>query len=163
MDAWFKVITFCILWINSVRTSPARHPRLSLAAQAPHYFYRGNDGTYTFGYDVLDPESGNTQFRNEERYSNGTVVGSYGYIDALGKPRRYDYIADEKGYRVVSAKLQQEPYIAPPVNVLEEPSTEAAVAWTRPPKRKGVKKVTKPAVERRIFNSYQPLSHYLLY
>ncbi|XP_038210553.1 pupal cuticle protein Edg-84A-like [Zerene cesonia] len=162
MDAWCKV-TLCLLWINSAMASPVRHPRLSLAAQAPNYFYRGSDGTYTFGYDVLDPESGNTQFRTEERYSNGTVVGSYGYIDALGKSRRYDYIADEKGYRVVSAKLQQEPYIAPPVNVIEEPSTEATVAWTRPPKRKGVKKVFNPAIERRIFNSYQPLTHYLLY
>lgn len=52
-----------------------------------------------FGYDVFDPETGNTQFRSEERYPNGTVVGSYGYMDALGRSHRYDYVADDKGYR----------------------------------------------------------------
>lgn len=62
-------------------------------------FRIGHPGTYSFGYNVLDPETGNSQYRTEEKYPNGTVVGSYGYIDPRGKPRRVDYVADEKGYR----------------------------------------------------------------
>lgn len=64
-----------------------------------NYFRTGHPGTYSFGYNVLDPETGNSQYRTEEKYPNGTVVGSYGYIDPRGKPRRVDYVADEKGYR----------------------------------------------------------------
>ncbi|CAK1553800.1 unnamed protein product [Leptosia nina] len=119
----------------------------------PSYFYRGRDGTYTFGYDVLDPETGNTQFRSEERYPNGTVVGNYGYIDALGRSRRYDYVADDKGYRVTSNKLRQESYHAPS-SLVKEPATEEPVVWTRPPKRKTLNKTK--TIEKRQFNRIQP-------
>ncbi|KAJ2938284.1 hypothetical protein O0L34_g17633 [Tuta absoluta] len=81
-----------------------RTARLSLNEPTPYYFNNnidGHPGTYSFGYDVKDPSSGNNQFRTEERYPNGTVVGSYGYVDAWGKPQRYRYIADAKGYRVM--------------------------------------------------------------
>lgn len=59
----------------------------------------GNPDTYSFGYDISDPNTGNFQYRSEERYPNGTVVGSYGFVDPTGAPRTYNYVADEKGYR----------------------------------------------------------------
>uniref|UniRef100_A0A1A9VMV7 Cuticle protein 6 n=1 Tax=Glossina austeni TaxID=7395 RepID=A0A1A9VMV7_GLOAU len=36
--------------------------------------------TYTFGYMVNNKASGNVQFRNESKYGNNTVQGSYGYV-----------------------------------------------------------------------------------
>lgn len=53
--------------------------------------------TYAFGYQIEDPATGNVQFRDERRYLNGSVEGSYGYLrpDALIQVTRYH--ADEKG------------------------------------------------------------------
>lgn len=56
-------------------------------------------GAYSYGYEINDSATGNIQFRNEDRYPNGTVVGSYGYIDQNGNPKHYQYVADERGYR----------------------------------------------------------------
>ena len=39
-------------------------------------------------------------FRKETLLDDGTVVGSYGWVDANGILRIYDYIADDNGYRV---------------------------------------------------------------
>ena len=40
------------------------------------------------------------QYRKENRLDDGTVVGSYGWIDANGILRMYHYIADDDGYRI---------------------------------------------------------------
>jgi len=45
------------------------------------------------------------QFRNEERLADGSVVGTYGWVDANGILRLYEYIADQSGYRIVSTQL----------------------------------------------------------
>lgn len=36
---------------------------------------------------------------------DGSVVGSYGWVDANGIMRLYDYIADQKGYRILKTRL----------------------------------------------------------
>ncbi|KAL9905620.1 uncharacterized protein ACN2A1_005384 isoform 1-T1 [Glossina fuscipes fuscipes] len=36
--------------------------------------------TYSFGYEINNKASGNIQFRNESKYGNNTVQGSYGYV-----------------------------------------------------------------------------------
>ncbi|GJQ86701.1 hypothetical protein Trydic_g14775 [Trypoxylus dichotomus] len=56
-------------------------------------------GTYAFGYEVEDPETSNVQYRNEEKHSNGSITGSYGYLMPDGNVQEVNYIADENGYR----------------------------------------------------------------
>lgn len=44
------------------------------------------------------------QYRKEKRLEDGTVVGSYGWIDSTGLLRLQDYIADNAGYRILRTK-----------------------------------------------------------
>ncbi|XP_045470744.1 uncharacterized protein LOC123678021 [Harmonia axyridis] len=78
-------------------------------------------GTYAFGYDIDDIENNNVQFRNEEKLSNGSVVGNYGYLDPNGDVVMVRYIADERGYRANTEKVLKLGFLRP----LEEykPST----------------------------------------
>ncbi|XP_046391999.1 uncharacterized protein LOC124160230 [Ischnura elegans] len=93
-------IAFVVL-LQTTNSAP-RRPRLSLADWGQAYHEHGHEGqgTYAFGYDVDDPETGNTQFRDEQRHANGTVTGSYGLLEPDGNVRVVHYIADEKGFRV---------------------------------------------------------------
>ncbi|KAG6461544.1 hypothetical protein O3G_MSEX012698 [Manduca sexta] len=104
MSFRFKLHVILLFWLCLEVYSAPRKPRLSVADDTySTYFLRnikGSPGTYSYGYDISDPVSGNIQFRSEERYSNGTVVGSYGYVDAVGIPHTYRYVADENGYRL---------------------------------------------------------------
>lgn len=45
------------------------------------------------------------QYRKEKRLQDGTVIGSYGWIDPNGYLRLRDYVADNAGYRVVRTKM----------------------------------------------------------
>lgn len=44
------------------------------------------------------------QYRKEKRLEDGTIVGSYAWIDADGMLRQRDYIADSAGYRILKTK-----------------------------------------------------------
>ncbi|XP_044752116.1 DNA-directed RNA polymerase II subunit RPB1 [Coccinella septempunctata] len=46
----------------------------------------------------------NGQYRKEKRLEDGTVIGSYAWIDDNGYLRQRDYIADSQGYRIVKNK-----------------------------------------------------------
>jgi hypothetical protein len=46
------------------------------------------------------------QYRKERRLDDGTVIGSYGWVDPAGYLRMTDYIADSKGYRVVKELME---------------------------------------------------------
>ena len=41
------------------------------------------------------------QFRKEKRLEDGSVTGSYGWVDPNGVLRLYDYVSDNLGYRQV--------------------------------------------------------------
>ncbi|KAL3283205.1 hypothetical protein HHI36_006354 [Cryptolaemus montrouzieri] len=46
----------------------------------------------------------NGQYRKEKRLQDGTVIGTYAWIDGNGYLRQRDYIADSQGYRIVKNK-----------------------------------------------------------
>ncbi len=48
-------------------------------------------------------ESG--QYRKEHRRPDGSVVGSYGWVDPNGVFRLFDYISDDQGYRIKQSRL----------------------------------------------------------
>ncbi|XP_013186904.2 uncharacterized protein LOC106132118 [Amyelois transitella] len=134
METIFKVLLIAMPLICESRIiSAPRLKRLTSAEPMPSYYYtniNGVPGTYSFGYDSFDPSTGNTQYRTEERYPNGTVVGSYGFVDARGQPQRFRYVADVNGYRVTS-----DPVFTPvekPIQQLYMDTTEPSVTWSRP-------------------------------
>ncbi|XP_059052315.1 uncharacterized protein LOC131846916 [Achroia grisella] len=133
----FKIIFTILPWMCETRMIwTPRQGRLSSAISVPSYYYTNIDGypgTYSFGYDTYDAATGNMQFRTEERYPNGTVVGSYGYVDPRGRTQRYTYIADEKGYRLISNSPKST--TRPPAKINDIP-TEPSITWTRPKKNK---------------------------
>ncbi|XP_055608374.1 uncharacterized protein LOC129755761 isoform X2 [Uranotaenia lowii] len=49
-------------------------------------------------------QTDNGQYRKEKRLQDGTVIGTDAWIDASGYLRQKDYIADNKGYRILKSK-----------------------------------------------------------
>ncbi|GIY28543.1 hypothetical protein CDAR_409481 [Caerostris darwini] len=52
---------------------------------------------YHFGYEISDQRG--KQHRYEHRERDGTVKGSYGFVDDKGVHREVHYVADEFGFR----------------------------------------------------------------
>jgi hypothetical protein len=52
-------------------------------------------------------ETWDGQFRKETRAEDGSVVGSYSWVDANGMRRQYDYVADSKGFRIVNTRVRK--------------------------------------------------------
>ncbi|XP_013136111.1 PREDICTED: pupal cuticle protein Edg-84A-like [Papilio polytes] len=159
-----KILAIASLMLyNKGIQSATRVKRLSLAEPMPiHYYGQGNPGAYSFGYDVSDPDTGNVQYRKEERFPNGTVVGSYGYLDPFGRTRRYQYVADEYGYRVISNTPMDDKFHI--VNG-QKASTESSVTWTRPAKKKKKTQETTNVLNLLTNNKYlhlKPPSYYAI-
>lgn len=75
----------------------------------------------------------NGQYRKERRLDDGTVIGSYGWVDPTGFLRMTDYIADSKGYRVLKNSMQ---YVGTN-SILQEPAKphhHEKTGFTRPKK-----------------------------
>lgn len=86
---------------HQIKSFPRRSKLTSLQTEWSDYNHKDTSGpgTYIFGYDVEDSKTNNVQFRNEEKHFNGTVTGSYGYMQPDGNILIVHYIADKLGYR----------------------------------------------------------------
>lgn len=96
-----QILVVCIL-LQGIKCAPPARLSTVIAdwAQYSHLDHQGR-GSYSFGYDIEDPETNNVQFRNEERHPNGTIIGSYGYLEPNGNIHMVHYIADNYGYRYI--------------------------------------------------------------
>ena len=45
------------------------------------------------------------QYREEQRHLDGSVTGTYGWVDPNGVLRLFDYISDSGGYRIEQQRL----------------------------------------------------------
>ncbi|XP_069976864.1 uncharacterized protein DKFZp434B061 isoform X1 [Penaeus vannamei] len=86
----------CVVGVSSYSEDPVQ------------YHIQTDDGSERyFRYQTYDG-----QYRKEKRLDDGTVIGTYGWVDATGLLRLYDYIADLSGYRIVrkkTLKMAQQP------------------------------------------------------
>ncbi|EDS28493.1 conserved hypothetical protein [Culex quinquefasciatus] len=83
-------------------------------------------GTYAFGYEIEDPATGNVQFRDEEKLQNGTVRGSYGYLQPDGNVIRTRFIADLYGYRANTEIRQANGQVIASIPTHETMETQAS-------------------------------------
>lgn len=79
----------------------AQQPPTTTEFTPTQYHIQTDDGDRRF----FKYQTWSGQVRKEDRLDDGTVVGSYGWVDANGILRLYDYVADNKGYRIVKTRL----------------------------------------------------------
>lgn len=84
-------------------------------------------------YSVTRFQTYNGQYRKEKRLDDGTVFGTYGWVDAAGVLRLYDYVADAKGYRIVRRRTMKVAVPTPPPPTTLAPVTSPTVGVQRVP------------------------------
>ncbi|XP_075746441.1 uncharacterized protein LOC119170753 isoform X2 [Rhipicephalus microplus] len=84
---------------SSTKTEEAKLPVFQAAPL--HYVSIGAklEGDYKFGYDTGKGSDKTGSFREETRLPDGTVKGSYGFIDASGRQRIIKYTAGKDGFK----------------------------------------------------------------
>ncbi|XP_015174408.1 PREDICTED: uncharacterized protein LOC107065330 isoform X2 [Polistes dominula] len=92
-------VTFltCLLCCLSLRKSLGQSTNNILLG------YQDSFGQYSFGYSTLNSA------RSEVKTVDGTIRGTYSYIDDKGMIQSTEYIADDNGFRVVATNLPQAP------------------------------------------------------
>jgi len=96
---WIKFCSFiCLLSFQKENKVSAK-----LEFTPSQYHVQTDDGNQRF----FKYQTWSGQYRKETRLDDGSVVGSYGWIDANGILRMYEYIADNKGYRVTKDRAFQ--------------------------------------------------------
>ncbi|XP_064459912.1 uncharacterized protein LOC135370149 isoform X2 [Ornithodoros turicata] len=84
------------------------------------------EGDYKFGYDTGKSKDKTGSFREESRLPDGTVKGSYGYIDATGRQRIIRYTAGKEGFKAEGDIYQEgAPKDTIPKHLQNPPSTPA--------------------------------------
>ncbi|XP_022705717.1 probable ATP-dependent RNA helicase ddx17 isoform X2 [Varroa jacobsoni] len=118
---------------NTPKKPVVVHPPASV-----HYVSIGEklEGDYKFGYETGKGSNGDESFRTETRDADGTVRGSYGYVDPRGKQITVHYEAGREGFKILSEDevkggAKRTPAAAPVQP--NQPAPPAAVAPTTPP------------------------------
>ncbi|KAH6928112.1 hypothetical protein HPB50_012101 [Hyalomma asiaticum] len=93
----------CLLVLLSLAVCRAEQPAIPAGKRTQYLVQDNAGGSYKFGYDTGAEQQ---NFRQEERTSDGTVHGRYGFTDANGYLRVIEYIADETGYHVIHTKTE---------------------------------------------------------
>jgi len=86
-----------------VSTSPGEHNNnVPTTEFTPTQFHiQTDDGANRF----FKYQTWSGQFRKETRLDDGSVAGSYGWVDANGMLRVYEYKADKDGYRITHSAM----------------------------------------------------------
>ena len=98
-------------------TSSVAHAKLEFTPS--QYHIQTDEGDRRF----FKYQTWSGQYRKETRLDDGSVVGSYGWIDANGILRVYEYVADDRGYRITKDRAFQ---------VQENATTEGQISFTQP-------------------------------
>ncbi|XP_065205388.1 uncharacterized protein LOC135835170 isoform X2 [Planococcus citri] len=110
------------------------------------------------------------QYRKEKRLQDGTVIGSYGWVDADGYLRLNDYIADNEGYRIVRTKrlfvgnqtpidsaLQSAKYVPPQAGTdVSSPTVKANIVPQQYPEDKSKFLLFPSSTQSPISSTYAP-------
>lgn len=78
------------------------------------------------------------QYRKEKRLEDGTVIGTYAWIDGDGLLRMRDYIADNEGYRILKSKNV---YVG-----INRPISEAVTLAKKAPATSGTTVTQRPSI-----------------
>lgn len=117
---------------NVVVAQPAPSPVVVSPAFVPPYIaanqHHAQDeyGQYQYGYSNEDSS------KLEQRLADGSVRGTYSYVDANNVVQRVDYISDALGFRVAATNLPAAnapaPAVAPVVTVADTPIVQTGPA-----------------------------------
>ncbi|XP_028137854.1 cuticle protein-like [Diabrotica virgifera virgifera] len=95
---------------------------------ASQYHSQDSLGQYTYGY------ANHLSAKSEARAFDGSVLGSYSYLDPSGKIQSVEYAADDQGFRATSSNLPvapavpEVPVVAVPVPIQDTPEVVEARA-----------------------------------
>jgi hypothetical protein len=88
--------------VSSVITAPAPEEVLPIYASGFQHHIQDNFGGYNYGYSNKDSA------KEEIRHPDGSVVGSYSYVDANNVLQTVNYVSDDVlGFRVAATNLPQ--------------------------------------------------------
>ena len=82
--------------LNQLPRSDSKHEVPTIDFTPTQFHIQTDDGKNRF----FNYQTWSGQFRKETRQDDGSVVGSYGWVDANGMLRVYEYVADKAGYRI---------------------------------------------------------------
>lgn len=98
---WVFVATAAVAYMASSVQSQSLEDRLPFVDPSKQYLIQTDQGPERlFRYQTLTG-----QFRKEKRLEDGTVTGTYGWVDPNNVLRLYDYISDHLGYRIDRTRL----------------------------------------------------------
>ncbi|KAK8761607.1 hypothetical protein V5799_027129 [Amblyomma americanum] len=102
-----KVLLLVLLTAGACQAATGADSPAIPAGKRTQYLVQehAGQGSYKFGYDTGEGAQ-QQNFRQEERTSDGTVRGRYGFTDANGYLRVIEYVADETGYHVIHTKTE---------------------------------------------------------